>query len=191
MKFSPIFISTNSFVYLQYTNNMENWKDIQGYEGLYQISDKGTVKGLERVLKYNATKTKIWKEKTIKTIVDHLGYCRVSLCKNGTVKPFKIHRLVATAFLSGEGHVNHIDGNKLNNNVSNLEFCTPKENNWHSFVSGLRPKKYHRTIICNETNETFKNQSALARHVGLSQPMVSAHLRGVTKHIKKLTYKYL
>jgi hypothetical protein len=170
---------------------MENWKDIKGYEGLYQISDNGTVKGLERVLKYNATKTKIWKEKTIKTIVDHLGYCRVSLCKNGTVKAAKIHRLVAEAFLQGEGHINHIDGNKQNNHFSNLEFCTSRENLRHAFTTGLRPKKYLRTIICNETQDLFPCQMDIARKIKLSSVMVSSHLKGNTSHLKGLTYKYI
>ena len=119
---------------------MENWKDIKGYEGLYQISDKGVVKGVDRVLAYNAQKTKQWKGKVIKTIVDYLGYCRVSLCKDGKVKCHKIHRLVAEAFLNGEGQINHKDGNKLNNNLNNLEFCTVKENLAHAYTTGLRPK---------------------------------------------------
>jgi hypothetical protein len=170
---------------------MENWKDIQGYEGLYQISDNGVVKGVDRVLSYNANKTKQWKGKVIKTIVDHLGYCRVSLCKNGTVKANKIHRLVAETFLIGQGQINHKDGNKLNNNIINLEFCTSKENMHHSYKTGLRTKKYLRTIICNETQELFTCQSDVARKIKLSSVMVCSHLKGNIPHIKGLTYKYI
>ena len=183
--------NTNLCVSLHYDSIMENWKDIKGYEGLYQISDKGIVKGVDRVLMYNAEKTKQWKGKVIKTIVDGLGYCRVSLCKNGKVKTHKIHRLVAESFLSGEGHINHKDGNKLNNHVSNLEYCTSKENNYHAFTTGLRPKKYLRTIICNETQELFACQADVARKIQLSSVMVSTHLKGNIPHIKGLTYKYI
>jgi hypothetical protein len=170
---------------------MENWKDIKGYEGLYQISDKGVVKGLKRTILSRWGTPKVWKEKTIKTIVDHLGYCRVSLCKNGTVKAAKIHRLVAETFLQGEGHINHKDGNKQNNNLSNLEFCTSRENLRHAFTTGLRPKKYLRTIICNETQELFTCQMDIARKIKLSSVMVSSHLKGNTSHLRGLTYKYI
>jgi hypothetical protein len=170
---------------------MENWKDIKGYEGLYQISDKGVVKGLKRIILSRWGTPKEWKEKTIKTIVDHLGYCRVSLCKNGSVKTGKIHRLVAETFLNGEGAINHKDGNKLNNDVNNLEFCTNKENLHHAFISGLRPKKYLRTIICNETQELFTCQMDVARKIQLSSVMVSTHLKGNTSHLRGLTYKYI
>lgn len=190
-KIFPICYNTNLCVTLHHNSIMENWKDIKGYEGLYQISDKGIVKGVDRVLVYNAEKTKQWKGKVIKTIIDGLGYCRVSLCKNGKVKTHKIHRLVAESFLNGEGHINHKDGNKLNNHVSNLEFCTSKENNYHAFTTGLRPKKYLRTIICNETQELFTCQADVARKIQLSSVMVSTHLKGNTPHIKGLTYKYI
>lgn len=191
MKTFPICYNTNLCVSLHYNSIMENWKDIKGYEGLYQISDKGVVKGVDRVLAYNAQKTKQWKGKVIKTIVDYLGYCRVSLCKDGKVKCHKIHRLVAEAFLNGEGQINHKDGNKLNNNLNNLEFCTVKENLAHAYTTGLRPKKYLRTIICNETKELFTCQMDVARKIQLSSVMVSAHLKGTTPHIKGLTYKYI
>jgi len=190
MKSFSICYNTNLFLYLNKIF-MENWKDIKGYEGLYQISNQGIVKGLDRVLQYNANITKQWKGKVIKTIVDYLGYCRVSLCKDGKVKTHKIHRLVAEAFLNGEGQINHKDGNKLNNNVVNLEFCTAKENLSHSYRTGLRPKKYLRTIICNETQELFTCQSDVARKIKLSSVMVSTHLKGNTPHIHGLTYKYI
>ena len=170
---------------------MENWKDIKGYEGLYQISNQGKVKGLDRVLQYNATKTKIWKGKTIKTIVDGLGYCRVSLCKDGVKKAHKIHRLVSDMFLIGEGPINHIDGNKLNNNISNLEHCTNSENINHAYLNGLKPKKTRRKIICKETNEIFYGPVALSRELKLSSVYVGSHLKGNTKQIKGLTYKYI
>ena len=191
MKTFLICYNTNLCVTLHYNSIMENWKDIKGYEGLYQISDKGVVKGLKRIILSRWGTPKEWKEKTIKTIVDHLGYCRVSLCKNGSVKTGKIHRLVAETFLNGEGAINHKDGNKLNNDVNNLEFCTNKENLHHAFISGLRPKKYLRTIICNETQELFTCQMDVARKIQLSSVMVSTHLKGNTSHLRGLTYKYI
>lgn len=183
--------STNSFVYLQKESAMEIWKDIKGYEGLYQVSNEGRVKALSRVVKSRWGTPKPLKEKEIREIVDSLGYSRLSLSKDGNVKAHKIHRLVAEAFLVGEGQINHIDGNKQNNHVSNLEFCTQRENNIHAQETGLKPSKYYIPIVCNETGELFESKSALARSLGISGIMVSSYIRGNMKHLKGKTYTQL
>lgn len=100
----------------------EIWKDIEGYEGLYQISNTGKVKSLKR--KY---KTKKCDEIIKSPSLASRGYFRLPLCKEGKVKYFYIHRLVAQAFIPNPENlpqVNHKDENKLNNNVTNLEWCT-------------------------------------------------------------------
>ncbi len=107
---------------------MEVWKDIIGYEGLYQVSNLGNVKSLFR-----------YKKVLNNTI--HKGYYLISLCKNKKQLPQRNHRLVAIAFIpnpENKPQVNHIDGNKLNNNVENLEWCTPKENTQHALLIGLK-----------------------------------------------------
>ena len=100
----------------------EAWKDIEGYEGLYQVSNKGRVKSLN----YQG----VAREKLIKhSIVS--GYKRVTLYKNKTIKRFLVHRLVANAFLPNPQNfpcINHKDENKQNNIVTNLEWCTYKYN---------------------------------------------------------------
>ena len=104
----------------------EHWKDIQGYEGLYSVSDTGLVK------------THIY-NKILKPVIQ-LGYESVVLYRNKKSKAFKVHRLVAMAFLDNPNNyeqVNHIDGNKRNNNVSNLEWCTAKQNTHHAINNGL------------------------------------------------------
>ena len=101
----------------------EIWKDIKGYEGLYQVSNLGNVKSLN----YNRT----GQEGLIKACNDKYGYLILSLHINGKRKTYKIHRLVAQAFLedySEELEVDHIDTNRKNNNVKNLKMCTRKEN---------------------------------------------------------------
>jgi hypothetical protein len=191
MMTAPSLYSTNSFVYLQKESAMEIWKDIKGYEGLYQVSNEGRVKALSRVVKSRWGTPKPLKEKEIREVVDSLGYSRLSLSKDGNVKAHKIHRLVAEAFLFGEGQINHIDGNKQNNHVSNLEFCTQRENNIHAQETGLKPSKYYIPIVCNETGEMFESQADLARSLGVSAVMVSSYVRGNMKHIKGKTYTQL
>jgi len=107
---------------------MEIWKDIKGYEGLYQISNLGNVKSLFRY------------KKTLKPFF-RKQYFSVNLSKNNNFKTFTVHRLVAENFIinpENKLQVNHIDGNKLNNNIDNLEWNTAKENTNHALLLGLK-----------------------------------------------------
>lgn len=104
----------------------EIWKDIEGYEGLYQISNFGRVKSFCKSI-------------AGKIIIQHLsckGYYSVHLYKNGHMKNFTVHRLVAIHYIENKNHfpfINHKDENKLNNCVSNLEWCSPSYNTKYSF----------------------------------------------------------
>ena len=112
----------------------EIWKDIEGYEGLYQVSNLGRVKSLEKIRGVQFQKEKILIPQTIKG-----GYLRIGLSKNGKSTKFLIHRLVAEAFIPKHFTVNHKDGNKTNNSLDNLEWVSQKENNIHAYQTGLKP----------------------------------------------------
>lgn len=102
---------------------MEIWKDIEGYEGLYQVSSEGMVKSLN----YNRT----GKERILKSAKDKYGYLFVKLRKEGTVKYYLIHRLIAIAFIPNPDNkpcIDHINGDKTDNRVENLRWVTHKEN---------------------------------------------------------------
>lgn len=116
----------------------EIWKDIPNYQGFYQISNFGNVKslcfGARNIKKSN-------KQKLLKSSPSNCGYYKVELYKDGKSKMFYVHRLVANAFIpnpDNKPQVNHIDGNKANNSVSNLEWCTHSENQRHAISMGLR-----------------------------------------------------
>src|SRR4051812_7731007 len=120
---------------------MEQWKDIQGYEGCYQISDIGNVKSLSRERFGNGRQTGITKERILKFNKDTSGYNVVKLYKNGSKKCPKAHRLVAKAFIpnpNNKGEINHINGVKTDNRLTNLEWCTHTENIRHADATGLR-----------------------------------------------------
>lgn len=107
----------------------EEWRDIEGYEGLYQVSNLARVRSLQR------QKTRI-----IKPEIIHTGYLRVTLYKSGKTKSHYVHILVAQAFIpnpENKKQVNHIDGNKQNNCIDNLVWVTPSENIIHAFKFGL------------------------------------------------------
>lgn len=121
----------------------EIWKDIAGFDGVYQISNLGRVKSLDRVIsieyKDRAGTRKI-KGKLRKPIKDKDGYLVIGLGKGN----YKIHRLVAMAFIPNTNNypqINHIDGNKRNNAATNLEWCTNAENQNHAFKIGLKKTK--------------------------------------------------
>ena len=126
----------------------EIWKDIKGYEN-YQISNYGRIKSKTRITKVGIKNVKeaLRKDKVLKPQKLTKGYLGVRLYQNTTGKTFKIHRLVANAFIPNPNNllqVNHIDGNKSNNSADNLEWCTNEENMKHSYKIGLRNKEYLR-----------------------------------------------
>ena len=111
----------------------EIWKPIDGYEGKYEVSNLGCVRSM-------LSNKNLAFEKTDK------GYFRVGLYKDGKTKKFRVHRLVASAFVPNPENfpeVNHKDGIKSNNAAHNLEWCSPCKNAIHAFKNGLRKGKCH------------------------------------------------
>ena len=118
---------------------MEIWKKIENYP-YYRISDKGRIKVIDREVRVTNNKIAIRKEKVMVSVITKFGYKRVGLTNQGRKKLFYIHVLVAKAFIKNQRNkkqVNHKDGNKINNIVSNLEWVTPKENTEHAFKNNL------------------------------------------------------
>jgi len=123
-------------------SGVEVWKYITEYEGLYQVSNIGRIKSLER---YSANqwseKARFREEKILSYQLTKDGYPSIKLSKNGNAIRHRIHRLVALCFLEnpfGKEQVNHINGIKTDNRVENLEWATCSENMEHAYKSGLR-----------------------------------------------------
>lgn len=121
---------------------MEIWVEIQGYEGLYEVSNYGQVRALERIITNKHGKPQRYPSKLLKFDVSDSGtskYYRVTLCKNHSTKKYFVHRLVAVAFIPNEDNkpcINHIDNDGTNNHPSNLEWCTHSENILHAQKQG-------------------------------------------------------
>lgn len=149
---------------------IEEWKDIVGYEGLYKVSNIGRVYGVKRkhILKHNS---------------NH-GYFLVCLCKCGAEKYFRIHRLVAEAFIPNPDklpYVNHKDENKQNNAVDNLEWCTAQYNTEYSQA---------KPIMCIATGVKYKSVREASRQTGIAiQSLINACQAGM--RAGGYTWKYL
>lgn len=119
------------------------WKNIEGYEGWYQVSDKGEVRSLDRTVIYKDGRRRVFKGVVLRP-VNSRGYWKVNLQKNKKMNTKDIHALVAAAFIPKPSYaqcVNHKDGNKRNNNVSNLEWVTYARNNQHARETGLNKSR--------------------------------------------------
>ncbi len=130
----------------------EIWKDVQGYEGLYQVSNLGKVKSFRGSCKFGKPK-----ELLLKPTLINSGYGVVTLYSNEKRKKFQIHRLVATAFIPNPMNlpcVNHKDENKLNNSVENLEWCTYEYNNNYG-TARIRTSYTQSTPIEQKTLEGY------------------------------------
>lgn len=166
--------------------NLENeiWKDIKDYEGLYQVSNLGNVKSLSRVtinkksnLK-NAASYCVIRERILKT-TNNRGYNMIALCKNGTIRYFKNHRLVATMFIGyipKSMVVNHKNGIKTDNRVENLEIVTNHENVTHG-VNKMKTSSKYSGVSWNKSKQKWIAYTYINRkhiHIGYFNTEIEA-----------------
>lgn len=139
-------------------NSEEIWKPVVGYEGLYEVSSLGRVRSLDRYDRMNH----FWKGRILKLCTDGAGYLMVGLCSNSKVKTYKVHRLVAQAFIPNPDNlpeVNHIDEDKRNNRVDNLEMCDGKYNsNYGTRKDRIRVTKLKNGIWTGLSKEEYNKK---------------------------------
>lgn len=175
---------------------MEIWKPIPGYEGYYEASSEGRIRSVDRLQVTHTGKHRFIRGKVLK--LNHSQeYLSVELNADGKHKSYSVHRLIAAAFLPNPENkptVNHIDGNKLNNCVANLEWATWSENNLHAFRTGLNntdPNKSgatkrsnevtSRPVYCIETDTVYVSRSECARQLGIHSSAIVDSIQGHRK----------
>ena len=171
----------------------EIWKDIEGYEGLYQVSNMGRVRSLDRYVKHNCGGLKLCKGKIMKLNATWDGYLRVDLCKNGKHTHKRVNRLVAEAFIPNPDNlpqVGHKDECKTNNCVSNLYWTTEKENNNHgkhnervseAQINGKRSKPVLQYTLYMEFVREWPSAIEINRQLGYSFGNICNCCRGLYK----------
>lgn len=116
------------------------WKDVKGYEGYYEITETGQIRSKDRICVDSLGRRRFRKGEILKPDINACGYYRVTLAKDGKRKQRNLHRLIAEHFIPNPNNlpqINHKDGNKLNNDISNLEWVTVAENVIHAYEHGL------------------------------------------------------
>ena len=184
---------------LQDIQIQEEWRDIKGYEGLYQVSDMGRVKSLERVIiRKNGTKLPV-KERILKSGIDKDGYLRVALGNSkGKRKLFLVHRLVCKAFHENPENkpcVNHIDENKTNNTASNLDWCTVVENLNYGTRNVRSAKTRSKPVGQYTRNEelirVWQSTNEVERQLGFNHSHISKVALGKRKTAYGYVWKYI
>ena len=158
---------------------------------MYQVSNYGNVKSLARQRR-NSKGLYMQKEKLLSLTNTSTGYKKVELVKNGKKKSYKVHRLVAMAFIDNpenKPEVNHIDGNKINNHVDNLEWVTSSENSIHAYKTGLssQKKKLNEDIIVSMYCEQNMTMQQIAQHFNVPIRSIKRRLEDNGIRIKTLS----
>jgi len=135
----------------------ELWKDITGYEGLYQVSNFGRVRSLDRIV-VRSTSNYIQKMCILKLSIKKSGYLQVGLSKDSNSKGYLVHRLVAQEFLGllindASKIVNHINYDKIDNRFNNLEITSVRENNCHKYLVKNRTSNYIGVSWCMKSKK--------------------------------------
>lgn len=159
------------------------WKDVPGYEGLYRVNNEGVIKNYRgKILRggINGRESK--------------GYKKVTLTKDGKLQDIAIHRIVAMAFIENPRNypvVNHIDGNKMNNRVENLEWCTQQHN-----IRSYHDSRQLKQVYCKELDVTFnglieaKNYLRANGYPKAAISLISANCSGKRPHAYKMHWEY-
>lgn len=189
---------------------MEHWKPVSSFGGRYLVSDCGNVISLPREKKQNNGGSQLIQGKTLSKSANHKGYLTVHLSYDGYSKRVTVHRLVAEAFIPNPDNklqVNHIDGNKQNNHVDNLEWCTCTENIRHAVQTGLlditpmtsaahtpeTEKKIARKqmrMVVRDDGVIYASVDEAAKENGVTHGAISMNIHGKTKTSNNHTFRF-
>lgn len=172
----------------------EIWKDVAGYEGLYQVSDQGRVKSLERTDSWGRTV----KERILKPGAKGNDYLFVNLCAGGKTRMFLVHRLVCQAFHENPDNkpqVNHLNEDKTDNRACNLEWCTRRENMNHGTRNERSAKALSKPIgqytLDGDLVDVWQSANEVERQTGFSHGYICETANGKYKQAYGFIWKYV
>lgn len=176
----------------------EIWKDINGYEGYYQISNYGNARSLDRQVGCRWGGLRDYGGKSLLTETTKDGYQRIVFMRDAIKERFLVHRIVAEAFIpnpENKPYVNHIDGDKSNNYFGNLEWCTNSENVLHADRNGLRDMSTHQPsnskgVRCIDNGMEFASTTKAVKWLGRNKNSVAVISRAIKNDGKAYGYKW-
>ena len=179
---------------------IEEWRQIEGYEGYYEVSNLGNIRSVDRVVPQKNNCVKAIHGRLIRQSTHYkTGYKSVMLSKNGVHKRLSVHRLVGKAFLPNPDNlpeINHKDENKANNSVDNLEWCDHSYNNRYGTIpqrksewSSKRVEQFD--LITGDVIATFPSGTVAARTLGFPQTSISACCHGKTNHCRGYGWRFI
>ena len=181
----------------------EEWRDIKDYEGIYQVSNYGRIKRVEHTKVYEAANQSgkfmahyHYEAMILKPCFDNGGYIQIHLCEHQKKRWTKVHRLVAEAFLPNPVNlpqVNHIDGDKTNARLDNLEWVTMSENMQHAHRLGLVKNLKKTPVLQFDLDgnfiQEFESMTAAGKAVDRDSSSIYSHLKGETTQCGGYTWK--
>lgn len=182
--------------------NQEEWRDIKKYKGLYQVSNMGNVRSLDRLVeqknKFGRLQQHLYKGRQLKKQIQRNGYEVVNLYKGKKMVKELVHRLVAETFLereSGSNYVNHRDGNRANNKLNNLEWCTQSNNLYYAYAYGnkIAPhmKKIHQIDLNGKVLNVFESIQQAERKTGIKASNISKCCRNLRAKAGGFKWEYV
>lgn len=180
----------------------EIWKPVKGFEGLYEVSNMGRVRSLDRVVyqknKFGRMSRHIYYGQIIKQQKQRNGYFIVNLYRNGQIEKCLVHRLVGSCFLEkkdGKDCINHLDCDKSNNRAENLEWCTQSENVQYAYdVGAMKPphmRKVAQYSLDGVLLKVWESQSEASRNLGIYQSNIYKVCSGKRNQTGGFIWKYI
>ena len=165
-----------------------------GYEGAYQVSNLGRVRSLGRCTESTRRPAYQIPERVLQPWKHNAGYLSVTLCRDTKKTKHLVHRLVASAFLPNPAQlptVNHIDGDKTNNHVDNLEWCNDEFNAWHNaYKLNHETTIRKRPVVCLNDGKTYPSAAEAARKTGCSNQNIIKVCKGERTQTHGLRWAY-
>lgn len=183
----------------------EIWKDVVGFEGYYQVSNLGRVRSVDRIVKGSFGSLQNKRSVILSSAINTAGYYSVALTRNANSKSYRVHRLVAEAFLPNPNNlpiINHKDENKLNNSVENLEWCTYSYNAKYNGCMTKRittrnknhshgcEKKVYQYDLKNNLIKVWKSLMSITRTLGYSHANIANCCKGQKNRPTAYGYKW-
>lgn len=167
----------------------EIWIPIPGYEGYYEVSNNGRIRSIDRKIEVKNKGTSYWVQLRGRLMRPHhsRGYLVIALCRGGVSRTVPVHKCVCKSFIhnpDGLNEINHKNGDREDNRVENLEWCTRQYNIRHSYYVNKRKPSGCKPVLCLETGKVYPSCMAAGRALNINNSSIADVAKGIYKQMK-------